>query len=99
MLRLGIGLGVLAVFSLFVFSLGNKHGSNSRELARYRDEIQKTNAKLQKFESEDARDAIAAEDRAAAEDAEFARVVPTLGKCLLTPSQAAALNKIGGAND
>ena len=38
---------------------------------------------------------IVEEDRAAAEDAAFATDLPKLDKCLLTASQAAALNKIG----
>jgi len=96
MLRLGIGLGALAVFSLFVFSLGNKHGSSARALAKYNAAIAAANTRLQAFESEEKRRQIAAEDRAAAEDKTFATELPRLEKCLLTPAQAAALNRIGG---
>lgn len=96
MLRIGIGAGILAVYSLFCFSMGNKHGSSARQLAKYNAEITAANKRLQEFESEEARLRIAAEDRAEAEDAAFATELPRLGKCLLTPAQAAALNRIGG---
>jgi len=96
MLRIGIGFAVVIVYSLFCFSMGNKHGSNARQLAKYNAEIAATNRRLQEFESEEARLRIEAEDRAEAEDAAFATELPRLGKCLLTPAQAAALNRIGG---
>lgn len=96
MLRIGIGAAVVVVYSLFLFSMGNKHGSNARQLAKYNSEIAATNKRLQEFESEERRRQFAQEDRAEAEDAAFATELPRLEKCLLTPAQAAALNRIGG---
>lgn len=96
MLRIGIGAGILIVYSLFCFSMGNKHGPNARQLAKYNSEIAATNKRLQEFESEEARLRIAAEDRAEAEDEAFTAELPRLEKCLLTPAQAAALNRVGG---
>jgi hypothetical protein len=95
MLRIGIGAALIFVYSMFCFSMGNKHGSNSRQIAKYNAEIAATNKRLQEFESDEKRRQIVEEDRAAAEDAAFATDLPKLDKCLLTASQAAALNKIG----
>jgi hypothetical protein len=96
MLRLGIGAGIVLMLVLGIFLLGDKYGRNARTLAKYNAEIAKTNKKLQDFESKEKRRQIAEEDRAAAQDTVFVTELPRLDKCLLTPAQAAALNRIGG---
>jgi hypothetical protein len=73
-----------------------KYGYAAREWARVAVEIQARNKKLQQFESEEKRRQIAEEDRAQAQDNVFVTELPRLDKCLLTPAQAAALNRIGG---
>lgn len=92
-----IGLLVIAALGAWGgWEACNRYGSSARQLARYNTEIAAANKRLQEFESEEKRLQIAAEDRAAAEDASFATTLPKLDKCLLTPAQAAALNRIGG---
>lgn len=95
LLRIGIGLGILAVYSLFMFSLGNKHGSNAREVARYRAEIAAKNTQIVALNSTLERERAEAEAKAAQEDEAFSRTLPGLGKCILSKEQAEALNKIG----
>lgn len=87
---------IALAFVIGIFLLGDKHGSNARQLAKYNAEIAKTNKRLQEFEAQEKRRQIAEEARREAEDAAFARELPRLDKCLLTPAQAAALNRIGG---
>jgi len=89
-------LVIAALGALGGWELCSRYGYAARELAKYNAEIAATNRKLQDFESEEKRRQIAEEDRAAAEDATFVTELPRLEKCLLTPAQAAALNRIGG---
>lgn len=97
MLRDVIGLLIIAALGAWGgWEACNRYGSSARQLAKYNAEIAATNKRLQEFESEEARLRIEAEDRAAEEDKAFANDLPNLDKCLLTPAQAAALNRIGG---
>lgn len=92
-----IGFLVIAGLSAWGgWELCATYGKAAREYAKIVREMQTKNRELQEFAARDARDAIAEEDRAMAEDAEFAKAVSTLEKCLLSQTQADALNKIGG---
>ena len=87
---------LIVVFAAGLY-VGNYYGWSADKLAKFTREIQSTNAKLQKLESEDARDAITEDEQATREDAEFAASLSRIGKCIITPIQADALNKIGGS--
>ena len=89
-------LALVAVAGYWLLDFGNRYVSNAQLVAKIMRELQETNKKIQQFEAEDARQHMAEQDRAAFEDAQFALDLSRVPGCVLTSTQAAALNKIGG---
>ncbi len=93
--RLGIGAALGAVLIASLFWAGNVWGPNARWKASRQAADAALNAVLtDQAEREDA-EGLAEDNRFAKADADFEKLRPLLGACLLTSAQADALNAVG----
>ncbi len=89
-----VGLVVATVLGATFFA-GDKYGFSSRKYAACKTETARRNAAVAKVNFDEERRHSAEEQSRAQSRAEFDKRASSIGQCLLTGDQAAALNGIG----
>ncbi len=93
--QLGLSALAGAVCLVAVFMAGNHYGPNASWRAHREAEDAAKNQAIEYLNDHENQIGLQEDKRFAAEDAEFKKVVPSLGPCVLNETEAAALNGVG----